>query len=497
MITGEIKNRIDAIWDTFWTGGITNSITILEQMTYLFFMKMLDDAQRTKEANANAFGVAVKDPTFKEGLWHNPETDKDVPYNSMRWHVFKNTEAETMYRTISKDVFVFIKNLNDGKESAYSKFMQNATFLIQSPRNLVKIVEGIDALDMNNRDTMGDVYEYVLGKMAASGNNGQFRTPRHIIRMMVELMQPTLKDTICDAAMGSAGFIVESAKYIQEHYKSELLKKENSERYKSGMLHGFDTDATMLRIGAMNLMLHGVDNPDIEYRDSLSTDNTDENKYSLCLANPPFTGSLDYESVAKNLLAITKTKKTELLFLALFVRMLQIGGRCASIVPDGVLFGNSTGHKSIRKELIDNQRLQAVISMPSGVFKPYAGVSTAILIFTKTNAGGPDKVWFYDMKADGFSLDDKRSVVSENDIPDVIKRWHSLEAEESRSRKEQSFFVSVEDIRANDYDLSINKYKEVEKVKVEYEEPSVVLGRIESLQSEITAAIAEFKEKYL
>ena len=497
MITGEIKNRIDAIWDTFWTGGITNSITILEQMTYLFFMKMLDDAQRTKEANANAFGVAVKEPTFKEGLWHNPETDKDVPYNSMRWHVFKNTEAETMYRTISKDVFVFIKNLNDGKESAYSKFMQNATFLIQSPRNLVKIVEGIDALDMNNRDTMGDVYEYVLGKMAASGNNGQFRTPRHIIRMMVELMQPTLKDTICDAAMGSAGFIVESAKYIQEHYKSELLKKENSEHYKSGMLHGFDTDATMLRIGAMNLMLHGVDNPDIEYRDSLSTDNTDENKYTLCLANPPFTGSLDYESVAKNLLAITKTKKTELLFLALFVRMLQIGGRCASIVPDGVLFGNSTGHKSIRKELIDNQRLQAVISMPSGVFKPYAGVSTAILIFTKTNAGGTDKVWFYDMKADGFSLDDKRSVVSENDIPDVIKRWQNLDAEESRSRKEQSFFVPVEDIRANDYDLSINKYKEVEKVKVEYEEPSVVLGRIESLQTDIAAAIAEFKQKYL
>ena len=497
MITGEIKNRIDSIWDVFWTGGITNSITILEQMTYLFFMKMLDDAQRTKEANANAFGVAVKDPTFKEGMWHNPETDKDVPYKSLRWSTFKNMEAEAMYKLISKDVFVFIKNLNDGKESAYSKFMQNATFLIQSPRSLVKIIEGIDSLDMNNRDTMGDVYEYVLGKMAASGNNGQFRTPRHIIRMMVELMQPTLNDTICDAAMGSAGFIVESAKYIQENYKTELLKKENSEHYKNGMLHGFDTDATMLRIGAMNLMLHGVDNPDIAYRDSLSTDNTDENKYSLCLANPPFTGSLDYEAVSKSLLAITKTKKTELLFLALFVRMLQIGGRCASIVPDGVLFGNSTGHKSIRKEIIDNQRLQAVISMPSGVFKPYAGVSTAILIFTKTNAGGTDKVWFYDMKADGFSLDDKRAVVAENDIPDIVARFHNLDAEESRTRKEQSFLVPVEEIRANDYDLSINKYKEVEKVKVEYEEPSVVLGRIESLQSEITAAIAEFREKYL
>ena len=430
-------------------------------------------------------------------MWHNPETDKDVPYKSLRWSTFKNMEAEAMYKLISKDVFVFIKNLNDGKESAYSKFMQNATFLIQSPRSLVKIIEGIDSLDMNNRDTMGDVYEYVLGKMAASGNNGQFRTPRHIIRMMVELMQPTLKDTICDAAMGSAGFIVESAKYIQENYKTELLKKENSEHYKNGMLHGFDTDATMLRIGAMNLMLHGVDNPDVAYRDSLSTDNTDENKYSLCLANPPFTGSLDYEAVSKSLLAITKTKKTELLFLALFVRMLQIGGRCASIVPDGVLFGNSTGHKSIRKGIIDNQRLQAVISMPSGVFKPYAGVSTAILIFTKTNAGGTDNVWFYDMNADGFSLDDKRAVVTENDIPDIVARFHNLDAEEGRTRKEQSFLVPVEEIRANDYDLSINKYKEVKKVKVEYEEPSVVLGRIETLQSEITAAIAEFREKFL
>ena len=497
MITGEIKNRIDSIWETFWNGGITNSMTVLEQMTYLFFMKMLDDAQRTKEANANAFGVVVKDPTFRDGLWHNPETDKDVPYNNLRWSVFKNMEAEAMFRTISRDAFSFIKNLNDGKDSAYSRFMQNATFLIQSPRTLVKIVEGIDALDMNNRDTMGDVYEYVLGKMAASGNNGQFRTPRHIIRMMVELVQPTLKDTICDPAMGSAGFIVESAKYVQKHFRQELLKKENAEHYKCGMLHGFDTDATMLRIGAMNLMLHGVDNPNIEYRDSLSTDNTDTNMYTLCLANPPFTGSLDYEAVNKNLLAITKTKKTELLFLALFVRMLQIGGRCASIVPDGVLFGNSTGHKSIRKELIDNQRLQAVISMPSGVFKPYAGVSTAILVFTKTSAGGTDKVWFYDMKADGYSLDDKRSEVSENDIPDIIERWHHLDAEDGRSRKDQSFLVPVDEIRANGYDLSINKYKEIEKVKVEYEEPAVVLERIQKLTEQVYDAVNEFREKYL
>ena len=497
MITGEIKNRIDGIWDTFWTGGITNSITILEQMTYLFFMKMLDDAQRTKEANANAFGVAVKDPVFKQGMWHNPDTDRDVSYDDLRWSVFKNKEPETMFRIVSKDVFVFIKNLNEGKDSAYSRFMQNATFLIQSPRTLTKIVEGIDHLDMNNRDTMGDTYEYILGKMAASGNNGQFRTPRHIIRMMVELMQPTFKDTICDPAMGSAGFIVESAKYIQEHYKQELLKKENADHYKKEMLHGFDTDFTMLRIGAMNLMLHGVDNPDIQYRDSLSTDNTDANRYTLCLANPPFTGSLDYEAVSKSLLAITKTKKTELLFVSLFIRMLQMGGRCASIVPDGVLFGNSTAHKALRKELVDNQRLQAVISMPSGVFLPYAGVSTAVIVFTKTNAGGTDKVWFYDMKADGYTLDQKRTECQENDIPDVVARFKNLEAEAERTRKDQSFLVPVEDIRNNDYDLSINKYKEVEREKVVYDAPEVILRRIESLESEISAAINEFRTKFM
>ena len=497
MITGEIKSRIDSIWDTFFAGGITNPMTVLEQMTYLFFMKMLDDAQKTKEANANIMGVAVKDPTFREGMWHNPDVDKDVPYETLRWSVFKNKEAEEMYRIISRDAFAFIKNLNTGKESAYSRFMANATFMIQNPRTLVKIVEGIDALDMNNRDTMGDVYEYILGKMAASGNNGQFRTPRHIIKMMVELMQPSVKDTICDPAMGSAGFIVESAKYVQEHCKKELLNPENMKHYKSGLLHGFDTDSTMLRIGAMNLMLHGVDNPDVEYRDSLSTDNADENRYTLCLANPPFAGSLDYDAVSKSLLAITKTKKTELLFMALFVRMLQLGGRCASIVPDGVLFGTSSGHLAIRKEIVDNQRLQAVISMPSGVFKPYAGVSTAILIFTKTNAGGTDKVWFYDMKADGFSLDDKRNAITDNDIPDIVARFHNLAGEAERSRKEQSFLVPVEEIREKGYDLSMNKYKEVEREVITYDAPEVIFERIVNLETQINDALNEFRAKFM
>lgn len=497
MITGEIKTQIDNIWDAFWTGGITNSITILEQMTYLFFMKMLDDAQLKKESNAALLGVKVKEPVFGEGNWHNPETDKDVPYNSLRWSVFKNYEATRMYNIIRNDVFPFIKNLNSGKSSAYSRFMENAVFLIQSERTLTRIVDGVECLDMNNRDTMGDTYEYILGKMAASGTNGQFRTPRHIIRMMVELMEPTLKDTICDPAMGSAGFIVESAKYISEHHKEELVKKENLEHYKTTMFNGFDTDATMLRIGAMNLMLHGVDAPNVKYQDSLSSSNTDENKYTLCLANPPFAGSIDYDDTSKSLLAIAKTKKTELLFVALFVRILQLGGRCASIVPDGVLFKENKSFKAIRKELVKNQKLQAVISMPSGIFEPYSGVSTAILIFTKTNAGGTDKVWFYDMTADGYSLDKRRYEVEENDIPDVIARFKNLKKEENRTRKDKSFLVPVQEIKENDYNLSINTYNKKERVKVEYDVPEVIFARIEKLQSEINETMKEFRSKFM
>lgn len=498
MITGEIKNRIDQIWDTFWTGGITNSMTILEQMTYLFFMKMLDDAQDKKEANAQVLGIEPDDLVFKkEGFWHNPDTEKDVPYDILRWKNFRHEEPSRMFSIVRNDVFVFIKNLGEGKQSAYSRFMQSAVFMIQNPRTLVKVVEGIQNLDMTDRDTMGDVYEYILGKMAASGNNGQFRTPRHIIRMMVDLMQPKVDWEICDPAMGSAGFIVEAAKYVQEHYRTELMKKSNMEHYKTRMFHGFDTDTTMLRIGAMNLMLHGVDAPDVKWQDSLSPENEDSDCYDLILANPPFAGSIDGGNIAKSLLTVTSTKKTELLFLALFVRMLKIGGSCASIVPDGVLFGASTAHQSIRKELVDNQHLKAVISMPSGVFLPYSGVSTAILIFSKTNAGGTDKVWFYDMKADGLSLDQKRNPVEENDIPDVIARFADLAAEESRTRQDQSFLVPVEEIRRNGYVLSLNKYREVKVEKVKYEPSDVLLKKLDDYQEEITAALKEFREKFL
>ena len=498
MITGEIKNRIDKIWDTFWTGGITNSLTVLEQMTYLFFMKMLDDAQLKKEANAMTLGVAkIKDPVFKEGNWLNPDTQKEIPYEKLRWHFFKNEESARMFDIVRNDAFSFIKNMNTGAESAYSRFMKDAVFLLQSPKTLQQLVDDIDSIDMNNRDTMGDVYEYILGKMAASGNNGQFRTPRHIIRMIVELMRPSLKDVMCDPAMGSAGFVVETAKYIKEVYGSDLMKKENAEHYRNGMFSGFDTDTTMLRIGAMNLMLHGVDNPNVKWQNSLSADNTEAGSYSLILANPPFAGSVDKTDIANSLTAVTNTTKTELLFLSLFVRMLQLGGRCASIVPDGVLFGGSTAHKAIRQEIVDHQRLQAVISMPSGVFQPYSGVSTAILVFTKTDNGGTDHVWFYDMTADGFSLDQKRNEVSENDIPDVVARFHNPDGEKARTRKDKSFLVPVEEIRQNGYDLSINKYKEVEREEVHYEAPEVIFGEIEGLVGNIQSALADFKAKYL
>ena len=497
MITGEIKNKIDQIWDTFFVAGITNPITVLEQMTYIFFMKLLDDKQLQEEENARDWGAEVQNPTFLDGqLWVNPEAVSDeekkgVPYENLRWHVFKNFGSDNMFKIVRQSVFEFIKHIGTGEESAYSRYMKSAIFLIPNARTLTKVVDGVDALDMNNRDAMGDVYEYILGKMAASGTNGQFRTPRHIIRMIVEMMEPTPKDYICDPAMGSAGFLVESVKYIKEHYGTALYAAEEVHHMKTSMINGYDTDQTMLRIGAMNLLLHDITAPELAWRDSLSEQNDDQSCYTLIMANPPFAGSLDKGNVNKKILAYANTSKTELLFLAQFVRSLEVGGRCASIVPDGVLFGTSKAHIAIRQEIVDNQQLKAVISMPSGVFKPYAGVSTAVLVFSKTNSGGTDKVWFYDMKADGFSLDDKRSPISENDIPDVVSRFHHLKAEESRSRKEQSFFVPVEEIRQNNYDLSINKYKEIEREKVEYEPVADILTRLEKTEGEYLKGYSE------
>jgi type I restriction enzyme M protein len=464
-------------------------------MTYLFFMKMLDDVQLQKESASNALGLGdISDPTFPRGRWTNPETGVEVEAEQMRWHVLKNnTDPAETYRIVKEHLFVFIKNLGSGDETAYTRFMTNAVFLIPSPRVLSQLLEQIDALPMMDHYTMGDVYEYALSVIASSGTNGQFRTPRHIIRMMVDLMQPRLDDSVCDPAMGSAGFLVETARYVKEHYAAELMQQQCDRYFRTEMLHGFDTDQTMLRIGAMNLMLHDIDSPEVAYRDSLSNDNADADRYSLILANPPFAGSLDYEVVAKSLLATTKTRKTELLFLALFLRSLQVGGRCASIVPDGVLTGTSTAHKALRRALVEGNRLQAVISMPSGVFQPYSGVSTAVVIFTKTNHGGTDRVWFYDMHADGYSLDAKRTEVSENDIPDIVRRFSNLEAEADRARTEQSFLVPLSEIQEHDYDLAFNTYKEIVREEVAYDAPEVILDQVEALAAKISSGIAELR----
>ncbi|WP_048600807.1 type I restriction-modification system subunit M [Rubeoparvulum massiliense] len=476
MITGELRSKVDKIWEIFWTGGITNPLSVIEQFTYLLFIKGLDDKQKEEEKLAEFVG-----------------TDFNKIFNddqqNLRWHKFKQMSASDMYETVSKKVFPFIKTMHGDKDSAFTKYMDDAIFMIPTPQMLEKIVTNIDGLPVKEGnttdDTKGDLYEYLLSKVATAGTNGQFRTPRHIIKMMVDLMQPTPTDIIVDPAAGSAGFLVEAGEYLKRNNEDMFTIKELKDHYHNDMFFGNDMDRTMLRIGAMNMMLHGVDRPNIEYRDSLSESNKDREKYTLVLANPPFKGSLDYDSVSADLLKVTKTKKTELLFLALFLRILKKGGRCASIVPDGVLFGSSNAHKSIRKEIVENHQLQAIISMPSGVFKPYAGVSTAIMIFTKTDAGGTDKVWFYDMQADGLSLDDKRQPVDANDIPDIISRYHNLENEKDRKRTEKSFYVLKEEIVKYDYDLSINRYKEIEYDEVEYEAPKIIIQRIKELEQQI------------
>ncbi|MBN3370096.1 HsdM family class I SAM-dependent methyltransferase [Clostridium botulinum] len=480
MIAGELKSKIDRIWETFWTGGITNPLEVIEQFTYFLFIKDLDENEKLAESDAELLGIPF------EGMFPS-----DRQY--LRWSKFKNEEAGEMYRIVSQEVFPFIKDIHGDKQSAYSKYMSDAMFKIPTPLMLSKIVDAIDNLEIQDKDTKGDLYEYLLSKVATAGTNGQFRTPRHIIKMMAELMKPTPEDIIVDPAMGTAGFLVGAEEYLREKHSELFLVQGLKDHFNNKMFNGFDMDRTMLRIGAMNMMLHGVDNPNIEYKDSLSETNKDSEKYTLVLANPPFKGSLDYEAVSADILKVSKTKKTELLFLALFLRILKTGGRCASIVPDGVLFGSTKGHKDIRREIVDNNKLEAIISMPSGVFKPYAGVSTAIIIFTKTGTGGTDKVWFYDMKADGYSLDDKRNPIEDNDIPDMIERFNNLDKEENRKRTEQSFFVPVEEIRENNYDLSINKYKEIEYEEVVYDEPKVILERVKKLEKEITEGIDELE----
>ena len=496
MVTGELKNKVDGLWEIFWTGGLTNPLDVIEQMTYLMFIRDLDDSDNVHMKESIMLGLPYKS-IFEENVTIG---DRKVPGNQLKWSVFHDFPAQKMYANMQENVFPFIKNLHGDKESAYAKYMGDAIFKVPTPVMLDKIVTAMDEIyekmeQLRSEDVRGDIYEYLLSKLATAGVNGQFRTPRHIIKMMVEMMDPKADDLICDPACGTSGFLVESSEYLRKKKKAEVLfNAKNKEHYMNHMFHGYDMDRTMLRIGAMNMMTHGVSNPNIEYRDSLSDQNEDKEKYSLILANPPFKGSLDYDIVSADLLKVCKTKKTELLFLTLFVRMLKTGGRCACIVPDGVLFGSSKAHKDIRKAIVEEQRLEAVISMPSGVFKPYAGVSTAILIFTKTGHGGTDKVWFYDMKADGRSLDDKRSEVKENDIPDIIARFKNLEAENDRKRTDQSFFVEKQEIVDNAYDLPINNYKEIEYIPVEYPSTSEIMANLRALEKEVQESMAELEK---
>jgi type I restriction enzyme M protein len=504
MLTGDLKNKIDTIWNAFWTGGIANPIEVIEQITFLIFIRRLDVEQTLEENRAARLKTATQRRIFPEG-----KDPKGRPYDSLRWSRLKNAAPAEMFATVGDHVFPFLRELG-GDGSTYAHHMRDARFTIPTPALLAKVVDLLDALPMDERDTKGDLYEYMLGKIASAGQNGQFRTPRHIIQLMVALTAPEPKDVICDPASGTCGFLVAASEYLVQNHPEAQHHQERIKHFHHHQFHGYDFDNTMLRIGSMNMMLHGVDNPRITYRDSLAQDHADDaGAYSLILANPPFAGSLDYENTAKDLLQTVKTKKTELLFLALFLKLLKPGGRAAVIVPDGVLFGSSKAHKELRQLLVEGQKLDAVISLPGGVFKPYAGVSTAILLFTKTNSGGTDNVWFYNMHADGWSLDDKRQPLlpedklglqpngmmrkqlseaehAKNNLPDVLERWQQRAGtEHQRPRTAQSFCVPKADIAANGYDLSLNRYKEVVHAQVEHRAPGEILGELNALEAEI------------
>lgn len=491
MITGELKSQVDKIWEAFWTGGISNPLSVIEQFTYLLFIRRLDERQLLEEKKANTVGIPIQKEIF------TPEQKE------LRWSSFKNADPESMFELFTKPmvdgmtVFDHMKQVGDAV-GVFAAFMSKATFIIATPRLLDQVVQLIDKINMEDRDTKGDLYEYMLSKIASAGTNGQFRTPRHIIRMMVDMVQPKREEIICDPSAGTAGFLVTAGEYYRDNHADWFLDKAFRDHFNNEMFNGIEIDNTMIRIGAMNLQLHGIENPNLIKNDALSESVGElRSQYSLILANPPFKGSLDYDAVENSILKTVKSKKTELLFLGLMLRMLKTGGRCAVIVPDGVLFGSSKAHKQIRQEIIEKHKLDAIISMPSGVFKPYAGVSTAVLFFTKTGTGGTDKVWFYDMEADGYSLDDKRNEIKDNDIPDLLARYHNLKEEAKRARTDKSFLVPFEEIKANDWDLSINRYKEIVYEEIEYAAPSEIIKEIEVLDAERNDALMALKEMLL
>ena len=477
----EQKAQIDKLWETFWSNGISNPLTVIEQISYLFFIKELDDRQILAEKKALLLGHPLENPIF----------DETPRQQNMRWSRFKDFQAGKMFKIMQEDIFPFIKTLGGEK---FAKYIKDAVFMIPSPSLLAYAVDKINALEMKDLDTKGDLYENLLSKIAQAGVNGQFRTPRHIGKMMVELADIKPDDIVCDPACGTAGFLICAIMYLKKTQPEMFMNDEKKEHFNNDMFYGFDFDYSMLRIASMNMMSHGHKNPNIDYQDSLSEDASELKEFCTCIiANPPFKGSINEDTIAKNIISEVNTKKTELLFLTLMIRMLKTGGRACVIVPDGVLFGTSNAHTTIRKKLIDNQKLEAVISMPSGVFKPYAGVSTAILIFTKTNKGGTDKVWFYNMQNDGFTLNDNRTPIEENDIPDIIKSFKNRHNEDNTNRKAKHFFVDAHEIRQNRYDLSINKYKEVEYEEVIYDSPKNILIDIKALEDEIQQGLKELE----
>jgi len=489
LITGEIKSKVDRIWDAFWTGGVSNPLEVMEQITYLLFIRRLDDLHTLEENKANRTGKPMERRIFPEG-----KDPKKRSYEDFRWSRFKHFEPKEMFEVMAEHVFPFLRTLG-GDDSTYAHHMKDARFTIPTPALLAKVVDMIDGVPMEGRDTKGDLYEYMLGKIATAGQNGQFRTPRHAIQLMVELVKPLPTDVMCDPAGGTCGFPVAVGEYLRENHKEIFTDSKLRKHFHEKLFNAFDFDSTMLRIGSMNMLLHGVEKPNVVYRDSLAQEHGgEEERYSLVLANPPFAGSLDFESCAKDLLQVVKTKKTELLFLALIIRLLKPGGRAAVIVPDGVLFGSSTAHKTLRKMIVEDQKLDGIISMPGGVFKPYAGVSTAILLFTKTNSGGTDHVWFYDMQADGYSLDDKRNKIDANDLSDIVTKWNNRAEQKENDRGSKFFYVEKTEIEKNDLDLSINRYKVAEYKEVVYQDPAEILSKIESLENEIVLGINELKK---
>ena len=509
MLTGEIRNKVDQIWNAFWSGGVSNPLSVIEQITYLLFIKRLDDLHTLEEQKAATLNIPMERRVFPDG---KDEQGRD--WSDLRWSRFKNFEARAMMDVVAERVFPFLRQLGE-EGSSYGDHMRDARLGFSSPSLLAKAVDLLDNIPMEDRDTKGDLYEYMLGKIASAGQNGQFRTPRHIIQLMVEMTQPTPEDVICDPAAGTCGFLVMAGEYLRTNHPALFRDERLRKHFHTGMFHGFDFDPTMLRIGSMNMALHGVENPDVSYRDSLAQEHdADAGRYALILANPPFAGSLDYDATAKDLQQIVKTKKTELLFLALFLRLLKTGGRAAVIVPDGVLFGSSTAHKALREMLVEKHKLEGVLKLPSGVFRPYAGVSTAILFFTKTGVGGTDHVWFYDLQADGLSLDDKRTELlpldkqgptprkgladgehQKNNLPDALARWFARDgAERDNPRTAQSFCVPKAEIASTGtYDLSLNRYKQVEHKEVQHESPAAIIAELRKLDDQISEGLTKLE----